>query len=324
MSNIQGLGLGARGLPVVLECIERNIRKLGALRLFVRGSRFDVMLLDGNPPYLWVLCLLRWMWPFNCCQLVSVDILFVKPANRRQRIRARICRVLLKRVDHFIHYFKDLEGYSRYFGIELARSTYVPFKVNAWEQMPIAADLSCEGDYVFTGGRSLRDLETFAEAMRLVKHPGILLYHDPQSMQENGTRLALKNLPANVQAREDDGSNASWLEHIRGARLVVITTLPSSIRAIGISTYLVAMGLKKCVIITEGPSTRQILNDEALIVEAGSPEALAEAIDKAWKDENLRRRTALAGRKYAEKLGGAERLYGDVIAVCARVATGAV
>jgi hypothetical protein len=138
-------------------------------------------------------------------------------------------------------------------------------------------------------------------------------------MRDNGTSLALENLPPNLQTLEDDGSNASWLRHISQARLVVITTLPRSIRAVGISTCLLAMGLRKCVIITEGPATRDILTDEAIIVPSGDPIALAKAIDRAWNDDELRQRTADSGRRYAEKIGGVERLYRDLITVCARV-----
>ena len=49
-----------------------------------------------------------------------------------------------------------------------------------------------------------------------------------------------------------------------GARVVVIATVPTTIRSAGISTYLVAMALKKCVIITDGPATRV----EVLVVAA--------------------------------------------------------
>src|SRR5205823_13514996 len=98
-----------------------------------------------------------------------------------------IMRILLKRVDHFIHYFKDLDGYQRYFGIGPDRSTFVPFKVNSWNLVPPLDELSTDGEYVFTGGRSLRDIDTFLGAMRLVPYQGLLLYHDLKMVHENGT-----------------------------------------------------------------------------------------------------------------------------------------
>ncbi|HYT92187.1 MAG TPA: glycosyltransferase [Gemmataceae bacterium] len=320
LSNIPELDHLAPGDKIVHRYLGASNRALSAFRIFFISFRYDVLLLDGGEPYLWLLCLLRWLLPFSGCRFVSVDIMFVKPVTWKQRLAARLQRVLLKRVDHFIHYFKDLDGYNRYFGITPERSTYVPFKVNSWEGIPPANELSADGDYIITGGRSLRDLDTFLAAMRLLTYPAVLLYHDRALMEQNGTPLSLDDLPANVRPVEDDGSMASWLERMRGAKLIVLTTLPSSIRAIGVSSYLVAMALKKCVVMTDGPATHGILSDEAILVPPADPVALADAIRRAWEDSSLRERTAEAGRRYAEALGGSDRLLADVLAVCERVA----
>ena len=86
--------------------------------------------------------------------------------------------------------------------------------------------------------------DTFLAAMAQVPYPGVLLYHDAALVRANGTPLDLGRLPPNVRAIEDDGSTGSWLDHMRRARLVVMTTLPDSIRAIGISSYLSTMALR--------------------------------------------------------------------------------
>jgi glycosyltransferase involved in cell wall biosynthesis len=308
------------GLSLQHTCIGAHAGVWTGPSLFFRSFRNDVILLDGNEPCLWLLCLLRWLWPFARCKLVCVDIMFVKPVTRKQRLSSWVMRMLLKRVDHFIHYFKDLEGYDHYFGVGPERSTFVPFKVNSWEHVPPADELSADGDYVFTGGRSLRDIDTFLAAMRRVPYAGVLLYHDLPRMAENGTPLSLDALPANVRAVEDDGSAGSWLEQMRRARIVVLTTLPSSIRAIGVTSYLAAMAMKKCVIITDGPATRGIVRDEAILVPAGNPAALAAAIERVWNDAKLREETAARGRAYAEQLGGTERLLGDILRICSQLA----
>ena len=292
-----------------------------AIPIFLKSFRRDVVLLDGNEPYLWLLCLLRWLWPFTRCKLVSVDIMFVKPVTWKQRLSAAVMRILLKRVDRFVHYFKDLRAYDQYFGVGPDRSTFVPFKVNAWETVPPADELTADGDYIFTGGRSLRDIDTFVQAMRLVKHPGVLLYHDLKMMAENGTPLDLDKLPSNVRAVEDDGSDASWLKHIRGAKIVVLTTLPSSIRAIGVTSYLTAMAMKKCVIITDSPATNGVLTDEAILVPPADPAALAAAIERVWNDDHLRTETASKGRAFADRAAGSQRLLTDLLDVCRQVAT---
>jgi glycosyltransferase involved in cell wall biosynthesis len=320
LSNIPGLANDPpAGITIEQRLIDKNAGRWTAFRLFFLSFRYDVMLLDGNPVYLNLLCLLRWLWPFWGCPIVSNDICFVQPHTWKQRVKTWMVKILLKKVRHFAHYFKDLDGYSRYFGITPARSSYVPFKVNGWEKMPPAEELNADGAYIFTGGRSLRDLDTFVAAMRHVCHRAILLLPPLEARKEHGTTLELPELPANVEVVRDDGSAASWHDHIRRAKIVVVTTLPSSIRAIGISTYLVAMAYKKCVVMTDGPATRDILHDEAILTPAGDPAALAAGINRAVSDDDLRERTAAAGRRYAEQVAGTARLHGDLLALCAKL-----
>jgi glycosyltransferase involved in cell wall biosynthesis len=51
-----------------------------------------------------------------------------------------------------------------------------------------------------------------------------------------------------------------------------------------------------------------------LIVPAGDPDALRHAIERAWNDEDLRRRYADAGYRYAQPLGGEDELRRSVLA----------
>ncbi len=293
-----------------------------AVRLFFRARRHDVVVLNNDSRRLMVLCLLRWFVPFQRSRLVSVDILLPRPVGRKQRIIACLKRVLLKKVDLFILYFVDLEGYRRYYGISPDRACYVPFKVNSWEMIPLASELSADGEYVFTGGRTLRDLPTFMEALREIRLPGLLLYQGVAMSRDHGTAVDLSRLPPNVRLEEHNGDPRTWLEYIMGAKVVVVPTLASSISATGISTYLVAMALKKCVIVTEGPATRSLIRDEAIVVRPNDPIALAEAIHLAWEDKELRERTATAGRRYAERIGGECRLLSDIVDACGTLACG--
>jgi glycosyltransferase involved in cell wall biosynthesis len=82
---------------------------------------------------------------------------------------------------------------------------------------------------------------------------------------------------------------------------------------------LVAMALRKCVIITEGHATRGIINDEALVVPPSDPAALAQAIRRGWEDDVLRQRVADNGRRYAEQVRDATRLYSDLLEACAEI-----
>jgi len=101
----------------------------------------------------------------------------------------------------------------------------------------------------------------------------------------------------------------------------VIPTFPNSIYAPGLSLYLLAMALRRCVIISEGPQTRGLLKDEAIIVPPGDPGALAQAIRRCWEDDNLRKSTADAGRRYAELCAGEARMISDIVNACGQFLT---
>ena len=198
----------------------------------------------------------------------------------------------------------------------------MPFKVNSWEILPARDAFTSDGEYVFCGGRSLRDLKTFKDAMAQVPYPGLLLYqHDASFMAMHGTTVDLNGLPSNVRPECHDGNNDTWIDFIRRAKLIVIPTFPNSIYAPGLSLYLLAMALRRCVIISEGPQTRGLLKDEAIIVPPGDPGALAQAIRRCWEDDNLRKSTADAGRRYAELCAGEARMISDIVNACGQFLT---
>lgn len=289
----------------------------GGVRLFFQAFGYDLVLLNSSTRRLLSLCAMMWLLPFHRWRLISLDIHLLEPVGWKRRAVAFIIRFLLRKVDLHILYFKDLEGYERYYGVSPAISRFVPFKVNSWEILPTRDVLASAGEYVFCGGRSLRDLKTYKEAMAKVPYPGLLLYqHDASFMATHGTAVDLNGLPSNVRAVRHDGNNDTWIDFIRHAKLVVIPALPNSIYAPGLSLYLLAMALRRCVIISEGPQTRGLLKDEAIIVPPSDPEALAEAIRRTWEDDNLRRTTADEGRRYAELCGGEARMLRDIVNIC--------
>jgi glycosyltransferase involved in cell wall biosynthesis len=83
--------------------------------------------------------------------------------------------------------------------------------------------------------------------------------------------------------------------------------------ASGISTALNAMLLGKCVIGSEGPGISDVFSDELLTVPPEDPLALAEIIERAWTNEDLRTKTATAGNRHALSLGGEPELYQRII-----------
>jgi hypothetical protein len=285
------------------------------------AERCDVLVVNSTAAQTMSLCLLRRLWPSARFRLVSLDILLVEPRTWRGRLSSPLKRQLLRAVDHFILYFMDLRGYERHFGISGERATFVPFKVNCWDDLPPESELSSDGEYVLCCGRSHRDLPTFIRASGLTGLPTVLLRQPKEVMAEHGACCAEGiELPRNVREVVHDGARASWMRWIGNAKVVVIPIRPGVISSPGVSTILDAMALKKCVVITEGPATAGLIHDEALTVPPGDAAELATVITRAWNDDALRESVALAGRRLALRAEGEDRLHSDVVRIAARVA----
>jgi len=284
-------------------------------KLFFRAPQHDLILLNSNTRRMLALCVLKWIFPFLKCRLVVVDVHLTKPSTWFQWAASLAKRLALRKVDHFIHYFPDFSKYDTYYGIG-NRSSYVPFKVNYWESISSLDGFSSDGEYIFTAGRSFRDIPTYVEAMRKVPYPGMFLWEEQSVMKEFGAGLGWGDLPKNLHVQPHDG-NKSWIDYIRKAKLVVVPVLTDALYAPGLSLYPMAMALKKCVIITEGASTVGILKgNEAIIVPPNDPLSMANAIKTAWEDDELRERIASAGRRYAQTLQGELRLLSDLVDTC--------
>jgi glycosyltransferase involved in cell wall biosynthesis len=222
--------------------------------------------------------------------------------------------LLLTQVDRFVLYHRNIDGYSRFYGIDQKRAYYIPFKVNGWEKRESWPNSSSDGEYVLCAGRTLRDTRTFVEAMRKSNRPGILLQQPAEVVLQHGTRPWDGDLPSNVSlVKDEEGTFESFARYISGARIVVIPRFHNDIAATGISTYLLAMALNRCVIISDGPAASDVLSDEAVIVPPGDIDALASAITTCWDDKALRTQIAERGYKYAQRLRGEERLLADVL-----------
>lgn len=291
------------------------------VRLFFKAFRHDAVVVCSQTRLLLVFCALQWVFPIQRCKVIGVDYILPEPRGLKQKLVARLKGMFLKKADVFILHFVDTSGYERDYGIPRARCVFVPFKVNYVDSMLPVDQLSSEGEYIFTTGRTFRDMPTFFSAMQQVGYPGLLLYEDTGLMKEAGTDLDLRHVPANLKIEKNVGEK-SWLEYIARAKIVVVPLLPRSGYAPGLSLYLMAMAMKKCVIITEGLSTRGILTNQAILVPPEDPTALAEAIRRVWNDAEFREGVAAAGQRYASGLAGEARLLGDILGICGRLVEG--
>jgi glycosyltransferase involved in cell wall biosynthesis len=283
------------------------------LRFLGKCLRSDLVILNIDQRKLMFAALLRWL-PFARFRLISVDLVLRPPRSAKDRLKAFVKRILLSGVDRFALYFKNLEGYQRFYGIGPDRAVYVPFKVNASERIGARPQGVADGEYVLCAGRTLRDIKTFVEAMRATGCPGVLLQQKRELLNAHGTSAWSGELPPNVKLIVDDSDRfEDYLDFIAKARLVVIPRFKNDIAPTGISTYLVAMALNKCVIISEGPGAEDVLTDQAVIVPAEDAVGLAEQIKRLWNDDRLRGDFASRGYEYAISLGGYDRLLAEII-----------
>jgi len=264
----------------------------------------DLIVLDCQDFLVYKLAAYFLLFPWKKRPIVAVDLVLRKPVRWRHRVTALIKRILLSRVNHFIHYFKNITGYTEYFGVTEARSSYVPFKVNIQGAKLPASDIAEE--YIFTMGVSLRDYDTFIRAISELPYPAAIPEFSFLHFENPGGAFSWTqdNVPGNLTILQDSGNSEDLLRNMARARIVVIPIQPGSLCASGISTYLDAMYLGKCVITTEGPGVSDLLKDQAILVPAADVLALREAIRRAWEDDGLRRRTARSGHQYALSLGG--------------------
>jgi glycosyltransferase involved in cell wall biosynthesis len=291
-------------------------------QLFVSSTGCDAILINCDPGLTYKLSALFLLFPLRRKPIIALDLVLRRPISPGSRLTRPLKKLLLSNVGHFIHYFRQLDGYQKYFGIGGDRSSYVRFKSDIRGRYSYAPDPN--GDYVLCFGRSERDYDTFFKAMVSLPYLGAIPNPNLLLLAQHSSRLTipLPQLPPNIRVLENDDSVARAVEIISKARVVALPIVSGRISASGIGTYLTAMLLGKCVIITEGPGSSDVLTDEALFVPPENPEVLSATIRRAWEDQELRERTAAAGQKYAESCGTSSDLYQRVLEVVVRETRG--
>jgi glycosyltransferase involved in cell wall biosynthesis len=267
----------------------------------------DLFLVNCDPGICYWLGALRRLVPWLMRKpALAVDLILLAPKpGFFNRCLTRLKRFSLGGIWHFIHHFRDLSGYQKFYNIGSDRSSYLPFKVNL--RLDSRGEAQGSGSYVLCLGRSERDYDTFFAAMeKLPAIPAAIPAPDLKLLATHGSRFTrdLQNLPANITLLADQGDEASILRFFQGARLAALPLIPGRIKASGISVYLNAMRMGKCVITNEGPGTSDVLlNGEAFLIPSGDADALATAIEHLWNNHEERLRIARAGELYAQQCG---------------------
>ena len=275
----------------------------------------DAVLINCDPFLAHGFCLLSRFIPGYRPKLLYADVNYNLPRTISERMRARIKRWLLQRVDRFLLLQREFGGYTDWYGIEADRVSHVPFKVNSLELLETLEP--SEGDYIFSGGVTLRDWGTLAAATRELNLPLVIGIPEDEELRRSGVRTRLPDLStfgSRTTLVRHTGDPRSWLSIAAGAKFVVLAIDPDSLNPSGVSTYLSCLALGKCLVISRGPATEGLLDEEtAVIVPPADPEALRTAISRVSEDEVLRRTLARNGQAYALALGGSDRLHTDLL-----------
>lgn len=315
VSNIPSLGaVRIPGVEIAHHDIPRDAQgPLRSLRYFWRHRTADYMVINGSGPYLFLMALAKILLPLSRMKIVSLDLLLSRPATASQRLKSLVKRLLLRQVHLFALYYRNTRGIQQAYGIPDRKFRYVPFKINRFHEVLNAK--TADRGYVFCGGKTRRDFATLIEAVRGTDLPVRIVTLANEHIAEHGSFLDRSNLPGNVEVIVLDGSFAPFLEQMAGSRLVVMPLKPD-ICGCGIGVYLMAMALRKCVVISNDVGVDGVLSDEAaVIVPPCDPPALRKALEKAYHDAQHRSGYEENGYRYALSLGDESRLAESIMEV---------
>lgn len=282
-----------------------------ALRLFFRTFCDDYILLNGLLRTACILALLKTILPFHRPRIVLVDVLLSTPIGWRGRLKAWFIGRLFRRVHRIMLYYRNTDGWQRHYRIPADRFEYIPFKLNSADIIRRATP--SDGGYVFCGGKTRRDFATLFEAVNGLHIPVRVVTTANTDISPHGSWLDEESAPDNVEVVRLDGSAEPFIAHMASARLVVQPIIPD-ISGAGMSVYIMAMALRKCVITTEGPGAEDVLTGgQAIIVPAADPLALRAAILKAFSNPTYRAPYEERGYQYAMNCGEEEQLYRTIL-----------
>jgi len=238
------------------------------------------------------------------------DATLKKPRNLKQKLLCKAKGFLMNCCNKFIVVHKNLSDYYRYYGLDRNKTTYIPFKSNCFEILDNI--ISTDEGYLLSCGGSHRDYDTLIKAIRGINTKVIIVLPQENEASIHRTKLTTAHIPENVQIIRHNFSRESWYEYLRKSTAVVIPIETECIQPAGISVYLEAMSIGKPTIISQGPSTDDLIVDQALLVPRGDHEALRHAIEKLISDKQLQKELSEKGKSYALSLGGISRLINDI------------
>lgn len=284
------------------------------LKIISMSRDYDYILLNFSR-YIFLLGLFKLLLPVIRCKVAILDLFVPHPGNQisvLDHLKKYVMILGLKKVDTIFLYSKDNVALSKAYSIDPDKLKYIPFKINSYEY--VTKQKVDDMGYIFSGGQSRRDFKTLIEACREVPYPVKIVTPDKEQAKVHGTLVDKCLVPSNVEIVHDDGSIESFVSLIAHSKFVVIPTKINDFASTGTSVYLISMALKKCVVISSGPTTKGILDDNiAVVVPPEDPLSLRRAIEKVYNDTKYRDAIAHNGHKYALSLGGLNTFYQSLL-----------
>ena len=178
----------------------------------------DLVLLNGDVSLTYSLAGYFLRTPSKRRPFVAADLVLRRPLTLSGSLTLPFKRLLLRQVDHFIHYFEQSEGYRQVYGITPEKSTFVPFKPNL--RYRFDPKTSTDGEYVLCFGRSQRDYEIFFDATAGLPYPAAIPSPNFDSLREHGSLFTrpMDQVPKTVRMLDDDGSQESMIRVLEGAQ----------------------------------------------------------------------------------------------------------
>ena len=247
-----------------------------ALAVFLSGRRYDLLFAGGlRLPLAFALLNKVFFWR-RIPIYVGASVFLETPSSQPlrllfQKIKAALLTGGIEKV--MILSTEEIEAYHEVWGIPREKMELISFKIideHALDALPLAED-----PYIYTGGNSERDYHTLFEAVRGTALPIKVL----STLDFSGY-----DVPANVELVDNDRTTRSFYGPMARARLVVIPLRGGQLRSSGQGTYLSAMYLGKCLVVSGVAGVRDLVEDGStgVIVPPDDAAALREALLRMW------------------------------------------
>ncbi len=271
----------------------RPARPLGmiayAARNLWRGD-FDGILAEGGYEA-FAIALFKLLF-FRWDKRVFVNMVYFHrpPEDPLRRLVFAIRMGILKAgVDRFFVLSSDeVESYHEVLGIDRRKLRFTPYKYNSRDYLEGMETVV--GDYIYSGGDSIRDYATLFEAVRPLPLVVRILTHQ---------KFPDGSVPENVEIVANSDTAEEFYEPLARSLFAVIPILDGHLRSSGQGTYLGAMVLGKAVIVSDTPGARDLIQDgtTGLLYRPGDVLALRSAILTLLCDGDTRRRIGERGRR---------------------------